>query len=520
MRKRNRKKLPLHNLIIALAFILPFAPVLLYLQGATTILDDVTEFNYYIGVDTSDFIDPDFDTMAEWADILDERFEEIHMPTGIALRCTFKEIFGDEIEYYHSTDNVGLSTGLALATYCFKYKAAQDAGNQEQMEDALRVVKGLVEGFSMLLAVPNGGIGPEYPGLPSRFYWAPQDRNVEGFEHITNWMTDENEKRHYNGSGIYSQYRWRSWTSKDEMGGYFFGLGRCLELVDDPWVQERVGLLAAQMIEGFKDTNWEVIAGDGNPAGTDLKNTLFSGEWILSLLNMGRKAYPEKYNDLYLHYAAKQQYMNMAIGNNRYNTMMDYYANSFGHKNVFNLIMLEQDPELKAWYTQQYVSGMYKNIRFHRVPYFNMMYLVFSGDNNESIRADIYDQLMRFEYYEFEKYGALRSHDAQPRPASHQLNPEVELWRDRLANNPLYSIYSPLKIEFGVVDADKRPFYLQPLTVEGFADNIGNFYGSNPFEERRSTTGNLKSEGCGNVFTAVYWMGRAYGIIESPSWEA
>ena len=100
MRKRNRKKLKIHNLIIALAFILPFAPVLLYLQGATTILDDVTEFNYYIGVDTSDFIDPNFDTMAKWADILDERFEEIHMPTGIALRCTFKEIFGDDIEYY------------------------------------------------------------------------------------------------------------------------------------------------------------------------------------------------------------------------------------------------------------------------------------------------------------------------------------------------------------------------------------------------------------------------------------
>lgn len=505
--------------MIVFGFMVPFIPVLGYFGGATQILDSITEFNYYIGLDTSDLLAPDFDTMAQWADILDEQFEDVHMPTGIALRLTWEDITGTKVDYYHSTDNVGLSTGLALATYCFKYKAAKDAGNTEQMEDALRVVKGLVEGFSMLLAVPNGGIGPNYPGLPSRFYWAPQDRNIEGYEHITEWMVGENE-RHYNGTGIYSQYRWRSWTSKDEMGGYFFGLGRCLELVDDPWVQERVGLLTAQLIEGFKNTNWEVIAGDGNPAGTDLKNTLLSGEWVLSLLNMGKKSNPELYNELYMQYAAKQQYMNMAIGSNRYNTIMDYYANSFGHKNLFNLIMLEQEPALKEWYVQEYTNKVYQNIRFHRVPYFNMMYLVFSGDQNETIRADIYDQLMRFKYYEFEKYGALRSHDAVPRPSWHQKNPEIEQWRSNLVGNPLYALYSPLTIEFGVLDANNRPYYLQPLTTENWLNDIGNFYGSNPFEERGSITGDLKAEGCGNVFTVVYWMGRAYGIIPPPSWES
>ncbi len=516
MRKRNRKKLIFHNSMIFFLFIIPFVPIGVYFGGATNILDECSEFNYYIGVNTTDFIEPDYDQMAEWAEILDARFEEIHMPTGIALRCTFTDIEGTDISYYHSTDNVGLSTGLALATYCFKYKAAKDEGNTAQMEQALRIIKGLVGGFSMMLAVPNGGIGPEYPGLPSRFYWAPENRDVDGFEHITNWMTEEHE-RHYNGSGIYKDYRWRSYTSKDEMGGYFFGLGRCLELVDDDWVQERVGLLTAQLIEGFIKTNWEVISGDGNPAGTDLKNTLFSGEWVLSLLNMGKKAYPEIYGELYYEYAAKSQYMNMAIGNNRYNTIMDYYANSFGHKNVFNLIMLEQDPALKKWYVEQYINGMYDNIRFHRVPYFNMMYLVFSGDDNQSIRDDIFDQLMRFEAYEIEKYGAIRNLNATARPSWHQKNPEIEHWREQLASNPIYSVYQPLTIEFSVVDKDSRAYYLQPLRTENWINSIGNYYGSNPFQERGSTYGNGLSEGCGNTFTVVYWMGRAYGLIPPPN---
>lgn len=498
--------------MIVFLFVGPFVPFFVYLQSGFSLLDECSSFNFTIGLNTSEFIDPVYGKLDRWARTLDDRFEKMHMPSNIALRVTFKDYDYDEINYYHSTDNVGLSTGLALATYCFKYKACEDSGDIEGMEQALRIVKGLVDGFSMLLAVPSGGIGPDYPQHPTRFVWSPEDREIEGFELVTNWMVGEHE-RHYNGTGIYSQYRWRGWTSKDECGGWFFGLGRALQLVDDPWVQERVKLLTAQMIEGFRKTNWMITSGEGYPVGTDLKASLLSGEWILSLLSMGKLAYPERYTELYNHYLAKEMYGNMAIGNNRMNTIMDYYANSFGHKNVFNLIMLTEDPNVKQMFVNQYVKNMYENIKYHRVSYFNMMYLVFTGDTNETIRADIYDQLMRFEAYHIDYYGAIRNLNATPRPSWHQKNPQIEYYRDQLANNLLYSIYQPLLIEFGVLDSTRRPFYIQPLRTENWLNDIGNYYGSNPFEERGSTEGNGLSEGCGNVFTAVYWMGRAYGII-------
>jgi hypothetical protein len=520
MRKRSRKTLIRHNVMIAFLFVGPFAPFLIYLQGGVAILGDCALYNQTIGLNTSEFIPPNFKTMAEWADILDKRFEDMHMPSNIALRCTFTNYTYSKIDYYHSTDNVGLSTGLALATYCFKYKACKDIGDADGMAQALRIIKGLVDGFSMLLAVPSGGIGPDYPQHPTRFVWSPEDAEIEGFEHITNWINNKKgyyNVRHYNGSGIYINHRWRGWTSKDECGGWFFGLGRALQLVDDPWVQERVKLLTAQMIEGFRKTNWMITSGEGFPVGTDLKASLLSGEWILSLLSMGKLAYPERYGELYHHYLTKEMYGNMAIGNSWTNTIMDYYAQSFGHKNVFNLITLTEDPNFRKYLVNQYVRGMYDNIKYHRVPYFNMMYLVLTGDDNETIKDDIFDQLMRFQYFNIETNGAIRNLNATPRPSWHQKNPKIEYWREALVSNPLFAIYQPLTIEFGVLDNNSRPFYLQPLRIENWLNDIGNFYGSNPFEERRSTTGNGLSEGCGNVFTVVYWMGRAYGIIPPPT---
>ncbi|NVM31898.1 MAG: hypothetical protein HWN65_23865, partial [Candidatus Helarchaeota archaeon] len=77
-------------------------------------------------------------------------------------------------------------------------------------------------------------------------------------------------------------------------------------------------------------------------------------------------------------------------------------------------------------------------------------------------------------------------------------------------------LYKPLTLEVGALTPEGKALYLEPATIDMLYTNIGNFYEKNPHEEITTTTGSGLSEGPGNTFTCVYWMGRAYGIIPAP----
>lgn len=516
MRRRPRKGIKITAILKVGFMLLPFVLGGLYIWGAIYMISDVTSSFKTKQYTSAGFIPANFSKMAHWADQMEMRFEQWHMPANISLSVTFTDDTHTTPSYYHTTDNVALSTGFALATECFRYAAATNENNLTLKENASRCIKHLLTGFSMLLAVPNGGIGPEYPGSISRFYWAPDNAAIPGYHTVTSWMLDETEERHFNGTGAYQNYRWRGYTSKDEMAGYLFGLGAVVQhCQDDPWIMTRVRLLVSQIIEGFIKTNWLVINGDGNPCGSDMKPLLGGGEWILSLLRIGKSAFPDgRYDALYHYFAAKDMFMNNMMSSNNLNLIMDYYAWNFEHKTIFNLITLEDDPNLKNYYINQYKEGIYSKIGNTRSPYFNMMYLVFTGENNIELKNDVFDQLMRFEnnYY-------CRNVNATVR-TNLTLNPKIEYYRDFLENNPIGRLYAPLvELEVGALQADGKNYYAQPATVDMLYTNTGNFYEKNPFEEISNPVhpnNNGLREGPGNTFTCVYWMGRAYGIIPSP----
>jgi len=518
MRRRPRKGIKKTSYLKVAMILLPFLLGGLYVWGAIYMIDDVTSSFLTKQYDSGTFITVNYAKLADWADKIEYRFEKWHMPANIALSVTFTDNNHNVSSYYHPTDNVALSTGFALATECFRYRAAVNENNTALKANATRCIERLLTGFSMLLAVPNGGIGPEYPGSISRFYWAPDNAALPGYATITNWMLDENEVRHFNGTGIYSNYRWRGYTSKDEMAGYLFGLGAVIQhCQNETDIWNLAGLLVAQIVEGFIDTNWLVINGDGYPCGSDMKSLLglTGGEWILSLLRIAKSAYPDgRYDQLYHYFASKDMYMNSVARADALNLIMDYYAWNFEHKTLFNLITLEDDPNLKNFYLNQYINGIYNRMKYTRSPYFNMMYLVFTGENNTEIEADVFDQLMRFENNIY-----CRNDNATVR-TNLTLNPKIEYYRDFVANNPIGMLYSPLiSLEIGALQPDGKDFYSQPATVDMMYTNTGNFYERSPFEEISNPihpNNNGLREGPGNTYTCVYWMGRAYGIIPKP----
>ncbi|GAI47259.1 unnamed protein product, partial [marine sediment metagenome] len=182
--------------------------------------------------------------------------------------------------------------------------------------------------------------------------------------------------------------------------------------------------------------------------------------------------YPGLYDDLWHHYATKNMYMNGIGEGSTFNIIEEYYGWNFGHMDLFNLIMTTQDPNLKQFFINEYIQGTYPLIRYHRNAFFNMIYLVWTGDENQTIRNDIFDQLMRFQNnIEWGKGGYI-SFNATERPSWHTKNPAPEKW-NQILNGPLGFLYAPIALEIDFTDE----LWLQPATVDMMYYDPGNFWG-------------------------------------------
>jgi len=534
MRIRSRKNLEKKNTAIVLLFLLPVIGFATYAIGILAIIDDMASFTYELDPpDTSKFysLDEINDTiLADMARTFEDRWWLYHSPNNISVDTIFTNSNYDTPESYVPTDNGGQWTGMMLAAECYRYGAAKAEGNQTEMDGALQLIKRMVDCFSSFLAAPNGGIGPDYPGIPARFVAAP------GEEDLFPFMYDD-EYLHYNGTAPYDQWRVRLHTSLDEMAGYIMGLGGVLKYVTPEagglaeWCNERTRLLTAQIIEGFKSTNWKMITGDGTPCGTDLDAYLGGGIWKLSYLKMGAIAYPEIYTSEYAYVASKMMYKDMTSEGSAWNTIMDYYAYAFSVCVQFTLINLEENEYLRNYYIKQYEDQFYPIVRYHRNAFKNIAHLIFMemlGDTkrtifanpdytDSNIRHDVLDQLWRFHatgwcpmrnYNLIQRPHSTRSTSLDPAISAKIYDPTPQKWSDFFENNIFGKLFSWIDIEFNFDD-----HYLLPLTVSEIQMDAL-IWEENPFYgEGGNPTGNGLREGTGMSYLVVYWMGRAFGIF-------
>ncbi|MHA1293458.1 MAG: hypothetical protein ACTSQJ_12410 [Promethearchaeota archaeon] len=510
------------------------------------ILNDISSFTFEIEPpDKKNFFslkEINMSKLNELALNYEQRLEKYFIPGNmIPVDATFEDRNYNKISSWSGTDNGALHTGEALLAECLRYKYALDNNNEEELNNATRIVKKLVQAFSDMIAAPNGGIGinPDtgkwYPGTLSRFVCAPQYRNVHP------WMFEDNP-RHFNGTGKYHNWRVRLYTSRDEVAGYYLMMASVLKFIDpkvnedSKWCVDRVKTLVEQIIEGFRKTNWLIINGDGNPTGSDLNAYLEGSTWQLTLLRIGATANPQKYQTLYNYAASRYLSMNNAQMGSLWNADEDYYAFSFGAHTIFSLIILEDNPLLQYHYIKNFEKkgGFYDIVKFHRNAYFNIIHLAFMSlldkkqkeqfENPEydfgDIRHDVLDQLYRF--YKSGWADGIRNYNLTDRPHSTRstsLNSEIrkkELdsskiqWRKFFENSLFGSLYSWIGEDLFNFENEH---YLLPRTVS--ETGAGHFFwGSNPFYgEGGDPSGNGLHEAPALCFTTVYWMGKAYDIF-------
>jgi len=536
MRIRTRKNLFKKNIAITFLFLIPVISFSSFLGFGFYILDDLASLTLNLKPPNTDYFTPlnqiegNQTYLEQMVDRYDYQLEKWHVPTNISIDVTFTNDTYSEVGSWHGTDNGNLHLGYTLASQCLRYKYAFDNSDLDELNNATRMIKKCVSGFTNMLAAPNGGIGPDYPGMPARFVSAPENRKYH------EWLFDEHP-RHFNGTGPYNNWRVRLHTSRDELAGYYLGFASVLKFVkpeandDSRWCVERIGLLAAQMIEGFRKTNWLLLGGEGEPVGSDLNPILGENMWQLTLLRIGATAFPEKYDSLYHYVATKIMSMNNGHMGSVSNTVMDTYALAFSMDVEFALIMLEDNPLLQYHYIKRFEEGFYSFLRYHRNAFFNIIHLTFMTlvqdssvfedpqYNDETIKWDILDQLWRFNTSGWGN--GIRNYDLSIRPNSTRatsLNPDIAAmeisplnakWRDFFENN----VYGTLFSWMGeLIDIDNVQ-YLFPLTisemgVHHFLWEHGKFFGTggNP-------GGNGLTQVIPNSYLVIYWMGKAFDIF-------
>ncbi|MHA1339569.1 MAG: hypothetical protein ACTSRZ_05310 [Promethearchaeota archaeon] len=501
MRRIRKNKEKLINLLILILIIIPTCLFGLYINQVMILFHSMVEFTYETPPDPSTFIEANYTRLAELANYYDYRYENYHIPLNFSTDTLFKDENCTQVDEYIYSDNGAQFTGLALTGWIFKYLAGKKENNSEIVENASRVIRKLVHGMSMLLAVPNGGLGPDYPGILARGYAGPQHKDIAEF------YFEDGGGRHHNGTRIYSNWRWRGNTSNDEHSGFYSALALLLKYVDLPDVQEKVKMMILQLANYMLKNNFLGIDYHGGLTGVDQRARGFQGgSWVCLLLKMAAIVEPSNYKTLYYHYAAEEFYALWSRESGEQESVSNYYAYAFGYHVVFSLILLENESKpLHDLYLKKFEESLWAYTKYHRNPFFNVIRLILSykPGENEVLEDDLKDILMRWETYHFPD--RLLGH--KELTSDYYIVDNFKEVREFLDTNPFAFLFRPIFMEIRT-----QEYLNKPLTPEYRDSNIF-LWERNPYIFKEALI-NPKYEFTGSSFAVPYWMARAFGFIK------
>ena len=369
-----------------------------YLSSVVYIIFDIIGITTRGEIDTEGFIPPDLDQMEEMAGQFEFYLKENHLPMNYTLSVIWNENF-TSIDRYIVQGDACIWTGLTLGTESYRYALALRTNNETEQLEALNMVKRILSGVALLLAVPNGGIGPMFSGILARSVYSPDYSGPP----ISGFYPSYNPKDVFNGSGPYQDWLWMGYPSVDQNSGIVFGLTQTAVFVSphDFWVANLTSLLTQQLTEHFLTTNWLLVDKDGRTTGQDLKISYEESAFaLLSMLQMAKLANPSSYRyaQFYFHFAYERDYASALKPHFPmvYFNYVNYYTTNLYLNYFYSLAAFESDPYLKTKYIEVIEESFYPAFRVSRNAWFNIVYLGITRKNNTIIAQDIGDQLMRY----------------------------------------------------------------------------------------------------------------------------
>ena len=530
MRIRKRKTIGLHNTIVVIGLIMPLILGGMYVERFWTMYTATTSFTFDIDSDSNEFYplnEIDLDALEQLAVLYENRQDTHHTPHNISQAISLDAETGN-IKKYHHTDNGGLHTGEALAATCFRFASLPEGSPERQ--DALNLIIKMFTALKMMIEVPNGGLGPDYGGVIARFYASPEmilDGNYT-------WMMDDTHYKHTNGTGKYENWRWRAYTSKDELGGYLMGIACVLKFAApyNEWINENVRLVIAQFTEEYLKYYFQIFHHDGTPNGAHFQFPA-GMEWKILIMQLATLAYPnnERYNQMHDYFVSKELGLTSVPSTDAQNVIEAYYGYAYSHHVYLTLILMEESQSLRDIYFSNYQES-YAVFKGHRNAYFNAIYLamvnlsenVVVTYNVTKIRWDVLDQLWRFNvmyngsFYDT-SYGSANKSTSRQELDPLGLNwtivdPVIAEWKDFVENNSMGMSYSWI-IE-SLFSNMLNDHYLKPALIDMCKPHQFT-WNQSPFRESGvniNTYPNNIEEPPSASYTLPYYMMKYFGYLE------
>jgi hypothetical protein len=523
---KSRKKKPRRKILIVLIFI-PLVLLASFIGIFVFMVEDLKSVVYQTP-DTKYFISEneiDMPSLRVLANKFEHRQNDFHIPNNLSHTITINTT-SQQVRTYHGSDNGALHTSENLIAACFRYASLEPGVEKNH---ALEMIEKMFFAIRLLIEIPNGGLGPDYPGASiGRYYASPQMLQDGNYT----WMM-EDYYRHRNGTGKYSQWRIRLYTSKDEIAGVIGAMAAVQVLVNVTSIQNVNNLLISQLVNGFIETNWQFISGDGKPNGVHF-NPPSEPQWRLSLLKMAVNSFPEngRYNQLYNYYLNRELSVSNMGAQGDFDSIDNYYGLYFGSHVILAMMLVENSPAvIKKYFTN--LDDCFSSFIGHRNAYLNVVYLAVyakclslnpdttSSYSIKNLIWDVKDQLWRFEKYGLfpfdESYGNRNKTISRTEKDPNGVNwtikdPEVQKWDDFVRKNAFGNLYEGFIDELIGGILDER--YIMPATVEMMSgsDIIWN---RSPFRESgvHSSGGVVVNEYASASFSLPYWILTYYGLI-------
>ncbi|MHA1792904.1 MAG: hypothetical protein ACTSVI_09695 [Promethearchaeota archaeon] len=470
-------------------------------------------------IDYSSLIPANYTRLAEMADEFEYYLERDHLPLNYTLSVLWDYNFS-AIQYHIVSGDAAIWTGMTLAMTSLRYAVIKRENNDARTSDALKLVKRLVHGVSLLLEVPNGGIGPGYPGVLARSV-SPKNWTINNPPIISYpYGSSADNINFFDGKGNYSDWFWIGYPSLDQYSGIIMGITLTAALVDDPWVKEQMKMLGSQVLEHLLKLNWYLADGNGRTTGQtfDYKPE-HPSYWVLATLFMGSLVDPSRYETLYYHYALERGYADMSVLRSNLNifSLFNYYSLNINWVILYAMTMLETHPYLKKIYKELLENNVYPLVKYHRNAWFNMAYLNMIHENNTYIQKDVEDQLMRFDIERIpgdENSTRIPERGVNKTGYTKELIPESwprTTFSKWLKNKPQYPS-KELNVLTKLFNADQE-YLTRPKTVE-YYQSADFLWQRTPWEDNTGSPAIRQDSGLD--FLLPYYMGRFQGIIKGP----
>ncbi|MHA1698275.1 MAG: hypothetical protein ACTSWN_05485 [Promethearchaeota archaeon] len=499
----NRKVKIKRSIIIFSCFI----PAILFGSFITVTAVRIFQFSRDLGkaeIDASTFIPANTSRLAEMARMYEFYLEGDHLPLNYTLTLYWDDNFST-VNYWAGGGDAAIWTGFTLTMACLRYAVCNREGDITELTKAFELVNRLLSGVELLLAVPNGGTGPGYPGVLARSV-TPKDWVDKGNPPISGFPYGEpaDNVDIFDGRDEYSNWYWMGYPSLDQYSGIIMALTFTLQLVDDDDIHTRAVNLAKQIVNHFRKTSFYLTDGNGRTTGqTFLWKPEHPGYWVLGLLNLGRLADPDAYTDLYYQYAYEQLQSNVLFTGTDLSifSLFNYFSLNINWVMLYSLVMFETDPDLRDSYEHLVQDILYPQVRGHRNPWLNIAYLQMMRVNDSGIEADVKDQLMRFG---IERIPGLANSTRVP---DRGLNYSGGYYHGLIPDD--WPRVSPPMAGFGSESLDEQ-YLLKPKTAEYY--QCGSFiWQRSPF--RISEYSPAHRQDSGISFLLPYYMARYHGII-------